>query len=151
MSKIHVSGSSATTTEIVVRDWPDKQASWCVATSTRKGRVLHVVGWHRWAEGQVVGRLELHVHDQRSLLITRYSLVEDLIENERVEVLGALVVCAQEIALVLHNDLSLGDGCLEWQLDHSKVDAIQHLFPGFCSAPKRNPTRPGQRHLRKCP
>jgi hypothetical protein len=148
---IHVAGRSGRSTRIVVRDWPESRAPWRVATVDDRGRVLEVVGWHRFVTDQSVGQLELHVESRRALLITRYMLADTLINEERLVVLGALLVCAQDVATQLRTNLSVGTGCLEWQLDSDQVENIRRLFPGFSTTPKLHRLKRGKRYLRKCP
>lgn len=125
--------------------------SWRVATADDRGRTLEVLGWHRFATDQSVGQLELHVESRRALLITRYILADTLINQERPEALGALVVCAQDVATALRTNLDIGTGCLEWQLDNDRVEDIRRLFPGFSTTPKLYRLKRGKRYLRRCP
>lgn len=89
--------------------------------------------------------------NRRALLITGYTLAETLITTERPDVLGAMILCAQSVAYRLREDLGVGDGCLEWQLESRKIGDIHRLFPSFGTAHKRNPLQRGKRYLRKCP
>ena len=50
-------------------------------------------------------------------MIVSYRLVDTLIEDERPDVLGAMVGCAQDVAIELQLKLKVGTGCLEWQLE----------------------------------
>jgi hypothetical protein len=134
----------------VVHDWPQPRASWRVATVDDRGRTLEVVGWHQFAIDQSVGQLELHVENRKALLITRYKLADTLINQERPEALGALVVCAQDVATALRTNLRIGTGCLEWQLDSDRVGDIRRLFPGFSTTPKLHRLKRGKRYLRRC-
>lgn len=148
---IQVSGRSRKNTRVTVRDWPDLQATWRVSTIDGRGRTLHVVGWHTFVPNQEVGTLTLHVDNRKALLITGYSLASTLVERERPEVLGALVACAQRVATRLHEDLKVGDGCLDWQLESDKVGYINRLFPDFSTTRKTHRLRRGKRCLRWSP
>ena len=106
---IHVEGKSGKSTRIKVRDWPEFQAPWRVATVDGRGRTLEVVGWHRFVSAQPVGLLELHVESRKALLVTGYSLTDTLISEERLVVLGALLVCARDVAVQLETKLSRRD------------------------------------------
>jgi hypothetical protein len=132
----------------VVRDWPDSRATWRVGTLDDRGRRLRVVGWHRFVQDQPVGRLDLHVDGRNALLITGYSLAETLVAVEQPEVLAVLVACAQQVAIRLHDDLKIGNGCLDWQLEHDRVGYISRLFPDFSPAHKSRRLRRGKRYLR---
>ena len=113
-------------TRIVVRNWPNtgSETLWRVGTVDPRGRHLQVEGWHRFEESQPVGGLFLHVPDKGALMIATYELVDTLIEDERPAVLGAMVGCAQDIAVELQAKLGRGSGCLEWQLEESQIPRI---------------------------
>jgi hypothetical protein len=91
------------------------------------------------------------VDSRRALLITRYKLADTLIDQERPEALGALVVCAQDVATALRTNLRIGTGCLEWQLDSGQIDGVRRLFPGYSTMPKLHRLKRGKRYLRRCP
>lgn len=145
---IHVSGKSHRNTRVTVKDWPDLRATWRVGTIDRRGRRMQVVGWHRFSQDQQVGTLDLHIDSRKALMITGYSLIDTLIVGEQPEVLAALVACAQQVAIRLHDDLNIGDGCLDWQLENDKVGYIHKLFPDFNPTRKTHRLRRGKRCLR---
>lgn len=84
-------------------------------------------------------------------MIVSYRLVDTLIEDERPDVLGAMVGCAQDVAIQLQAKLSIGNGCLEWQLEGPQIARMQALFPTFEVVRKRQGLRRGTRYLRRCP
>jgi hypothetical protein len=84
-------------------------------------------------------------------MIVSYKLVDTLIEDEKPDVLGAMVGCAQDIAIELQSKLNIGNGCLEWQLEESQIARVQALFPTFTVVRKREGFRRGRRYLRRCP
>lgn len=98
-----------------------------------------------------MGLLELHVESRKALLVTGYSLTDTLISEERLVVLGALLVCARDVAVQLETKLRVGTGCLEWQLDSNRVGDIRRLFPEFSTTPKFHRFKRGKRYLRWCP
>jgi len=150
---IEVFGGSGKETRIVVRNWPDTRSEtlWKVGTLDARGRHLQVEGWHRFEEAQPVGSLFLHVPERGALMIATYGLVDTLIEDERPAVLGAMVGCAQDIAVELEAKLNVGNGCLEWQLEESQIGRMYALFPTFDVFRKREGLRRGSRYLRRCP
>jgi hypothetical protein len=91
------------------------------------------------------------VESRRALLITQYTLADTLIAEERLVVLGSLVVCAQDVASALLTRLGIGTGCLEWQLDSGQVRNIRRLFPDYSTTPKFHRLKRGKRYLRRCP
>jgi hypothetical protein len=149
---IEVFGGPSKETRIIVRNWPNalSETLWRVGTVDPRGRHLQVEGWHRFEKAQVVGSLALHVESREPLIITSYWLVDTLIEDERPAVLGALIGCAQDVAAELHTKLGVGNGCLEWQLDESKIPQIHALFPSFEIIRKRKGIRRGSGYLRRC-
>lgn len=126
---------------------------WRVDTADQRGRTLQVVGWHRFQRDVCVGTMQLHIDDRKSLMIVGYELTDTLIRDERPDALGAMLLCTQQIATRLKEELSVGDGCVEWQLDHKRIDAVHKLFPDFdrTNKPLKQLQRRGCRYLRKCP
>jgi hypothetical protein len=84
-------------------------------------------------------------------MIVSYKLVDTLIDDEKPDVLGAMVGCAQDVAIELQAKLNVGNGCLEWQLREAQIAAISALFPTFKVVRKRRGFRRGSRCLRRCP
>lgn len=144
---IQVSEPRRNETEITVKDWPDTRAPWRVSSTGKRGRELQIEGYSNF-EQCVVGHLMLHVPKHRKpLLITGYSFEDNLIEYDRPEVLGELVLCARAVATRLYEDLEIGDGCLLWQLDSRRLAGISRRFPQFEPVPARKRLRPGKRYL----
>jgi hypothetical protein len=144
---IHVSEPRENETEILVKDWPDTRAPWKVSSTDRRGRELKIEGYSNF-EQRVVGHLMLHVpKDRKPLLITGYSFEDHLIEYDRPEVLGELVLCARAVATRLYEDLEVGNGCLLWQLESRRLAEISRRFPQFEPVPRRKRPRPGKRYL----
>lgn len=152
---IRVSKVGSGETEIAISNWPDRSADWRVSTVDRRGRELHVVGYHfghgGWRDGQAVGDMTLHVDSRKPLMIRRYKLADTLVQGERAEALASLVLCVQAVAVQLRAELRVGTGCVEWQFDRHKADDIHRQFPAFQPSRKRNPLRRGQRYARWCP
>lgn len=133
-------------TRIEVSERPDPRAPWRVNSADRRGRELEITGYNNFDQ-RVVGRLTLHVDDKKPLLITKYRFEDHLLVSERPDVLGQLVLCARSIATKLHEKLHVGNGCLMWQLDNARLDAIRPYFPDFEPISKRRPLKRGQRYL----
>lgn len=151
--RIHVSGGKGKDTHIKVQEWPNPRAAWRVGTTDDRGRYLEVVGYHRFTEGAAVGSMQLHFDGRKPLTIVSYNVADTLVRLERPVPLGAMLLCAQRIAVELQERLGMGNGCLEWQLDHKRIDAVHTLFPDFerVNKPLKQLHRRGMRYLRKCP
>jgi hypothetical protein len=150
---IEVFGTSRHETQIAVRNWPNagSEALWMVGSTDPRGRCLQATGWHLFETAQPVGELSLHVPNKGPLMIVSYKLVDTLIQDEKPDVLGAMVGCAQDVAIELQSKLNVGNGCLEWQLEESQITRIHALFPTFNVVRKRQGFRRGSRCLRRCP
>jgi hypothetical protein len=143
---IQVSERRKDKTEIFVKDWPDARAPWRVRSTDRRGRELEIEGYSNFKQ-LVVGHLMLHVNGRKPLTITGYSFEDHLIEYDRPEVLGELVLCARAVATRLYEDLKVGNGCLLWQLESKRLTEISRRFPQFEAIPRRKRPRPGKRYL----
>jgi hypothetical protein len=85
-------------------------------------------------------------------MILGYELVDTLIDDEKPDVLGAMVGCAQDIAIELQSKLGVGNGCLDWQLRNNQIAPISALFPTFEVVHKRQGLlHRGNLCLRRCP
>jgi hypothetical protein len=148
---IQLSGSGKRT-RISVTDWPDRHGPWRVATADDRGRQLEVVfGWHNFLVDQSVGHMVLHITSRNALLITDYRLSSSLLDGDRTEALGAMVLCSQAIAGRLQV-IGVGNGCLDWQFDDHLQDDVYRLFSGFRSAQKRRGRRSrGKQYARWSP
>jgi hypothetical protein len=140
---IHVSVSGKRT-QITVRDWPSKEADWRVSTGTVDGRKLQVFGWSDWKDDQLVGSLTLHI--DKAIMITGRWLSDTLLRTEQPHALATMVACAEQITVRLYQQ-RVGNGCLEWELEHQDVDYVQRLFSDY--HPRKRRLRRGKRYLRK--
>jgi hypothetical protein len=102
-----------------------------------------------FSQREIVGSITLHIERRASALIRAYELAPSLITAERPEVLITLVAAAQAVATKLHDELNIGDGCLDWHVPHTRTNAARQLVPGF--APVRGRRRRGHTRLRRCP
>lgn len=149
---IKVTGGIGKDTRIIVRDWPDRQAPFRVRSADDRGRTLHAVGWGNFDPDCVLGTLDLHVSDHDPLMIVGNGYSGEVIEKNRPYVLASLVLCAQAIARELHEQLSVGNGCLMWQLDFRQFGEIRRRFDYFeVVGKRRSRLLPGKRYLRWCP
>jgi hypothetical protein len=71
---------------------------------------------------------------------------DTLLRTEQPHALAAMVACAEQITVRLHQQ-GVGNGCLEWELEHQDVDYIQRLF--FDYNPRKRRLRRGKHYLRK--
>lgn len=130
----------------MVRDWPSENAVWRVSTAELHDRRLQVRGWAAWKDDQLAGTLDLHITSRKALLIRDRWIADTLLTVDRADALAAMVACAEQIAVRLKAN-GVGNGCLEWELEHGDLDYIQRLFPDY--EPRKRSLRRGKRYLRK--
>jgi hypothetical protein len=144
---IDVSGGQSKETRIVVRDWPDPRAPWRVQSTDQRGRELAIEGYSNF-EQAVVARLALHVGDRKPLLVRDHLFEERLVNADRPEVLGQLLLCARAVATRLHHELGVGNGCLLWQVESGQLAELSQRYSWFTTVPRhRKPHRRGKRFL----
>ena len=134
-------------TIIRVADWPRPDANWVIGTQDERGRHLVARGWHAFARDVQVGDMQIHVESDESVLIRSHSIARTLIASERLEVLAALTACVWDIAQALAGH-GVGDGCVDWVVDHRRSDVLMRAFPAFRPGSGRRARR-GQVHLRR--
>jgi hypothetical protein len=150
--RIEVIGSAEQNTRIVVRDWPDPQATFRVRSAGDRGRTLQAIGWGNFDPDCLLGHLTLHVENRDPLMITAHHFSDNVITVNRPYVLARLVLCAQAVATRLSDELNVGNGCLLWQLQHRQFGDIRKKFDYFEVVGKRHARLwPGKRYLRWCP
>ena len=79
-------------------------------------------------------------------MITGRWFSDTLLRSEQPYALAAMVACAEQITVRLHEQ-GVGNGCLEWQLEHQDVAYIRRLFSDY--TPRKRSLRRGKRYLRK--
>jgi hypothetical protein len=87
-----------------------------------------VLGWSDWKSNQLVGSLTPHI--DKAVMITGRWFSDTLLRSEQPYALATMVACAEQITSRLHEQ-GVGNGCLEWQLEHQDVDYIQRLFSDY--------------------
>jgi hypothetical protein len=144
---ITVVGGQDKETRIVVRDWPDPRAPWRVRSTDQRGRELAIEGYSNF-EQAVVASLVLHVEDRRPLLVREYAFEDRLVEADRPEVLGQLLLCARAVATRLHQNLEVGNGCLLWEVESGQLAELSRQYSWLAPVPRhRRPRRRGKRFL----
>lgn len=136
-------------TGIKVRNYPDGRAHLRVRSAGGDGRRLEALGWANFRRSRVLGHIVVHIEDRRPLLITEFGWEEHTLEAESDEILGRLLVCAESLALELHDKLGIDDGWVDWQVADSQLSGISALYDRYKPVARR--VRRGMRCLRCAP